>query len=159
MLKYAGFDGIVLEGASKDPVYLWVHGGEVEVKSAGTLWGKLVNETEDLVRSEVGIPQARVLSIGPAGEKLVRFAGIAVDYDRYAGRKGGGAVLGSKKVKAIAVYGEGELAIAKPKEFEKVLKECEEKARASLKSGGGYPTNQIWGDGELGRGVNGIHEL
>ena len=143
MLKYAGFDGIVLEGASKDPVYLWVHGGEVEVKSAGTLWGKLVNETEDLVRSEVGIPQARVLSIGPAGEKLVRFAGIAVDYDRYAGRKGGGAVLGSKKVKAIAVYGEGELPIAKPKEFEKVLKECEEKARASLKSGGGYPSGTI----------------
>jgi aldehyde:ferredoxin oxidoreductase len=143
MLKFAGFDGIILQGASKDPVYLWIHDEDVEIKSAEGIWGKTVPETEEAVRGEIGVPQARVLSIGPAGEKLVRFAGIAVDYERYAGRKGGGAILGSKKVKAIAVYGEGEIEIAKPKEWENALRESEEAVKKSLAAGGGYVNGTI----------------
>jgi len=145
MLKFAGFDGIIIEGASKDPVYLWVHDGEAEIKPAEGIWGQTVPKTEEAVRKEIGVPQARVLSIGPAGEKLVRFAGIAVDLERYAGRKGGGALLGSKKVKAVAVYGEKEIQIAKPAEYDKALKECEQAVYASLNSGGGFPNGTIGG--------------
>jgi aldehyde:ferredoxin oxidoreductase len=145
MLKFAGFDGIIIEGASKDPVYLWVHDGEAEIKPAEGIWGQTVPKTEEMVRKEIGVPQARILSIGPAGEKLVRFAGIAVDLERYAGRKGGGALLGSKKVKAVAVYGEKEIPIAKPAEYGKALKECEQAVYASLNSGGGFPNGTIGG--------------
>jgi len=145
MLKFAGFDGIIIEGASKDPVYLWVHDGEAEIKPAEGIWGQTVPKTEEMVRKEIGVPQARILSIGPAGEKLVRFAGIAVDLERYAGRKGGGAILGSKKVKAVAVYGEKEIPIAKPAEYGKALKECEQAVYASLSSGGGFPNGTIGG--------------
>jgi len=145
MLKFAGFDGIIIEGASKDPVYLWVHDGEAEIKPAEGIWGQTVPKTEEIVRKEIGVPQARILSIGPAGEKLVRFAGIAVDLERYAGRKGGGALLGSKKVKAVAVYGEKEIPIAKPAEYGKALKECEQAVYASLNSGGGFPNGTIGG--------------
>ena len=145
MLKFAGFDGIIIEGASKDPVYLWVHDGETEIKPAEGIWGQTVPKTEELVRREIGVPQARVLSIGPAGEKLVRFAGIAVDLERYAGRKGGGALLGSKKVKAVAVYGEKEIPIAKPAEYGKALKECERAVYTSLNSGGGFPWGTLGG--------------
>ncbi|MBS7655766.1 aldehyde ferredoxin oxidoreductase family protein [Candidatus Bathyarchaeota archaeon] len=145
MLKFAGFDGIIIEGASKDPVYLWVHDGEAEIKPAEGIWGQTVPKTEEAVRKEIGVPQARVLSIGPAGEKLVRFAGIAVDLERYAGRKGGGALLGSKKVKAVAVYGEKEIPIAKPAEYGKALKECEQAVYASLNSGGGFPNGTLGG--------------
>lgn len=143
MLKFAGFDGIILEGSSKEPVYIWVHDGEADIKSAEGIWGKTVPETEDTIRRELRIPQARVLSIGPAGEKIVRFAGIAVDYERYAGRKGGGAILGSKKVKAVAVHDEGEINIAKPREWERVLKKAEELVNESLDSGGGFGTGTI----------------
>ncbi|MEM2680856.1 MAG: aldehyde ferredoxin oxidoreductase family protein [Candidatus Bathyarchaeia archaeon] len=145
MLKFAGFDGIIIEGASENPVYLWVHDGEAEIKPAEGIWGQTVPKTEEMIRKEIGIPQARVLSIGPAGEKLVRFAGIAVDLERYAGRKGGGALLGSKKVKAVAVYGEKEIPIAKPTEYGKALKECEQAVYASLNSGGGFPNGTLGG--------------
>lgn len=143
MLKFAGFDGIILEGVSKEPAYIWVRDGEAEIKTAEAIWGKNVPETEEAIRKELGIPQARVLSIGQAGEKIVRFAGIAVDYERYAGRKGGGAILGSKKVKAVAVHGEGEIAIAKPREWEKGLREAEAAVNESLDSGGGFASGTI----------------
>jgi len=149
MLKFAGFDGIILEGASKDPVYLWVHNGEVEMKPAEGIWGKTIPETEETIRKEIGVPQARVLSIGPAGERLVRFAGIAVDYERYAGRKGGGALLGSKKVKAVAVYGEEEITLARPSEWRNALKEAVEAVNESLSAGGGYANGTI-GSYDLG---------
>lgn len=143
MLKLAGFDGIILEGASKDPVYLLITDGEAEIRPATGIWGRTVPETEEAIRKEIGIPDARVLSIGPAGENLVRFAGIAVDYERYAGRKGGGALLGSKKVKAVAVYGEGEITLAKPREWEKALEETLEAANESLAAGEGFAAGTI----------------
>jgi aldehyde:ferredoxin oxidoreductase len=104
MLKRAGFDAIVIEGVSRDPVYLWIHDGEAEIRDAGRLWGLGTRVATDRILGETS-SDASVAVIGPAGENLVRYACIIFDYTRAAGRGGLGAVMGSKKLKAIAVYG------------------------------------------------------
>jgi len=106
LLRKAGYNAILVEGASRDPVYLWVNDGEVEIRDASHLWGLGVDEATERVRGETS-PKASVATIGPAGENLVRYAHIAFDRERAAGRGGLGAVLGSKRLKAIAVYGSG----------------------------------------------------
>jgi aldehyde:ferredoxin oxidoreductase len=103
-LKYAGFDGIVVEGKAEEPVYIYVKDGEAEIKSAKHLWGRSVFETEVRLKEEID-PFVRVLQIGPAGENLVRYASIHQEYFYTNARCGGGAVMGSKKLKAIAVRG------------------------------------------------------
>ncbi len=103
-LKYAGFDGVAVKGASEEPVYLYVKDGEAEIRSAAHLWGRSVFETEVKLKDELG-PFVRVLQIGPAGERLVRYACINQEYFYSASRTGGGAVMGSKRLKAIAVRG------------------------------------------------------
>lgn len=111
-LKYAGYDGIILEGQSEKPVYLWINDGEVELRCAEHLWGKDVNETTDTLREETNI-DARVACIGPAGENLVKFACVLNDYTRAAGRSGVGAVMGSKNLKAVVVRGTGGVKVAR----------------------------------------------
>jgi aldehyde:ferredoxin oxidoreductase len=104
-LRFAGFDGIVIRGKAKAPVYLWIHDGAFELKPAASVWGKFTLDAQEGIRSELGEPKARVALIGPAGEKLVRFAAIANDLRHFNGRGGVGAVMGSKNLKAIAVRG------------------------------------------------------
>ena len=106
LLRKAGFNAIVVTGRSRDPVYLWVHDGEAEIRGAEHLWGLRVSEATRRVRGETS-GKASVAAIGPAGENLVRYAHIAFDEERAAGRGGLGAVMGSKRLKAIAVYGSG----------------------------------------------------
>ncbi|NLS76934.1 MAG: aldehyde ferredoxin oxidoreductase family protein [Chloroflexi bacterium] len=103
--KAAGFDGIVIKGKSPKPVYLWLHDGEAELRDAAHLWGKVTGEAEAQIRAEVNEPKAEVLQIGPAGEKLVRFACLINMCTRANGRTGMGAVMGSKNLKAVAVRG------------------------------------------------------
>lgn len=103
-LKYAGFDGIVVKGRAEEPVYLYVNDGEAEIRSAKHLWGCSVFETEVRLKEEIH-PLVRVLQIGPAGENLVRYACVNQEYFYSASRCGGGAIMGSKKLKAIAVRG------------------------------------------------------
>ena len=103
-IKYAGYDLIIVEGKSEEPVYLWVHNDRVEIRSAKAMWGKGVRETDALIREETD-DEAKIISIGLAGEKLVRFAGVINDRERAAGRSGVGAVMGSKNLKAVAVRG------------------------------------------------------
>ena len=122
-LKRAGYDFVVLEGASEKPVYIWIRDGEVEIREAKHLWGKLIPDTEKALKKE-GDSEARIASIGPAGENLVRFASV-MSGGRAAGRCGGGAVLGSKKVKAIVVRGHGGVSVANPEAFISVVKEVE----------------------------------
>jgi aldehyde:ferredoxin oxidoreductase len=105
MLKRAGFDGIVLRGASRKPVYLAVIDGQAEIRDASHLWGKDVLETSKIIKEELNNQKAKVAAIGPAGENLVRIAAVITDERRAAGRTGVGAVMGSKKLKAIAAYG------------------------------------------------------
>jgi len=111
-LKRAGWDGIVVTGASPTPVYLFIKDAKVEIRDATHVWGKEILDTEDLLKAEVGERLARVCEIGPAGEKCVRIAGIVNDYKDIAGRTGLGAVMGSKKLKAIVVKGSTNLPLA-----------------------------------------------
>ncbi|MBI2917994.1 MAG: hypothetical protein HYY01_08360 [Chloroflexi bacterium] len=116
-LKYAGYDGIVVTGASPRPVFLWVHDGKAEIRDAGKVWGKDTHETEDLVKAEVGEPRASVAAIGPAGENLLGGASIENDKHHLAAAGGVGAVMGSKKLKAVAAFGHGAIPVARPKDL------------------------------------------
>ena len=110
-LKYAGYDGVVIEGAAEKPVYLWIDDEFVEIRSAKSLWGATTGQTEERVRKELKDEEIRVACIGPAGEKLVRFGCIINDRARAAGRCGMGAVMGSKKLKAIAIRGTSSVTV------------------------------------------------
>ena len=114
MLKFAGYDGIIFQGASPKPVYLWICEGKAELRDATAFWGKDTHDTEDLVKADVGEPDASVSTIGPAGENFL--AGACVETDKYhlAAKGGCGAVLGAKKLKAVAVYGTGGVRASDP---------------------------------------------
>ena len=120
-LKYAGYDYIIFRGKSPKPVYLWINNQQVELKDATHLWGQDVFDmTHELENTH---PGAKVLGIGPAGENLVKCASIMSDLYRSAGRGGAGAVMGSKNLKAVAVYGSQDITIADPEGFKEVLEE------------------------------------
>jgi aldehyde:ferredoxin oxidoreductase len=104
-LKMAGFEAIVVKGRSPEPVYLWIQDGEVEIRSAGHLWGRMTAEVQETIRAELDDDKIRVLQIGPAGENLVRFAGVTNDLRHFNARNGIGAVMGSKNLRAVAVRG------------------------------------------------------
>ena len=109
-LKASGYDGIIFTGASEKPVYLWVHGDQVELRDASDLWGKDTFETIDELkkRAEEDAGKAsKVAAVGPAGEKGVSYANICHDKHHFAGRTGMGAVMASKNLKAISVLGVG----------------------------------------------------
>jgi len=104
-LRFAGYDGLWITGKAKEPVYLWINEGRLEVRNAVHLWGQDTYKTQILIREEVGRNKARVATIGEAGERGVLYAGIFCDHGRTAGRTGLGAVMGAKNLKAVAVYG------------------------------------------------------
>jgi len=104
-LKHAGFDAIIVERKAKNPVYLWIHDGEAEIRDANHLWGKVTGEVQEKIQEELNDKYIRVAQIGPGGERLVRYACIINDLRNAAGRTGMGAVMGSKNLKAIAVRG------------------------------------------------------
>ncbi len=104
-LKMAGFEAIVVTGKSPEPVYLWIKEGEAEIRPASHLWGRLTADVQGAIRAELGDDKIQVLQIGPAGENLVRFAGITNNLRHFNGRNGMGAVMGSKKLRAVAVRG------------------------------------------------------
>jgi aldehyde:ferredoxin oxidoreductase len=104
-LKKAGYDALIIEGVSEKPVYLWIHDGEVEIRDAGDLWGLEVADCKSKIQHALGLKKVRTAIIGPAGENRVRFACVLNDVYHAAGRTGMGAVMGSKKLKAIAVKG------------------------------------------------------
>ena len=122
-LSRTGYDAIVIEGVSENTVYLEISDERVKFHHASHIWGKDTYETEDIIRREVGVKNAGIVVIGPAGENLVRFACIENDYFRSAGRTGVGAVMGSKKVKGIAFYGNKEKKVAKPDLLKKLYEE------------------------------------
>ncbi|MDW8045248.1 MAG: aldehyde ferredoxin oxidoreductase C-terminal domain-containing protein [Nitrososphaerota archaeon] len=112
MLKFAGYDGLIIQGASKTPVYLWIRDGRVDIKDATKFWGKDTHESEDLIKEDIGEPRASVATIGPAGENLCAGALIENDKNHTFAHSGVGAVMGSKKLKAIAVYGSERVQVA-----------------------------------------------
>ena len=114
-LKRAGWDALVFHGVSPTPVYLWINEDAVEFRDASHLWGRITGEVEEAIVEELGDPRIRVAQIGPAGENLVRYACIANDLNEVAGRTGMGAVMGSKRLKAIAVRGKTPVKVADQK--------------------------------------------
>ena len=104
-LRWAGYDGLIVTGQSEKPVYLWINNDKVELRDASHLWRMEAYETQRAIRDEVADRQASVALIGPAAERLVHFACIALDMHNFLGRTGLGAVMGSKRLKAIAVNG------------------------------------------------------
>ena len=131
-LKKTGYDGIVLKGASEKPVYLWINDGKVEIRDATHLWGLPVSETVKKIREDTD-EKAHVVSIGPAGENLVKFASITIDKDSdpwragIAARGGPGAVMGSKKLKAIAVKGSGKVKVYDEEKFKELSSKLNKK--------------------------------
>lgn len=113
-LKMAGFDGVFFTGISPKPVYLWIEDGKAELRDAGFLWGLDSYEVEDAIAEKLG-PGYRVACIGPAGEKMSLISAVMHDKGRAAGRSGLGAVMGSKKLKAVVVKGTMEVPVADPK--------------------------------------------
>lgn len=104
-LKFAGWDAVIITGKSEKPVYLWIQDDKVKLRDASNIWGKDTLESQEAIIEELGDKRIRVANIGPAGEKLVRFAAVLHNMKHACGRTGMGAVMGSKNLKAVAVRG------------------------------------------------------
>lgn len=135
-LKFAGFDGIIFEGKSETPVYLYINDDKVELRDASKYWGKTVYETTDEILKETN-ENARVACIGPAGERLVLYAGVMNDKHRAAGRSGLGAVMGYKKLKAVVVKGSGSVEVADPDKFMEACLDARKKLKDHPVTGAG----------------------
>jgi len=122
-LKKAGFDAVVVKGASSTPVYLYIKDGQIEIKDATFLWGKETAIVQQLIREELKDDRIRIAQIGHAGENLVRFANIVNELKHFNGRNGLGAVMGSKKLKAIAVRGTHPIKIHNKKRIAEISKQ------------------------------------
>lgn len=118
-VKRAGYDGIIFEGVSPHPVYLLIDDGKVEIKDAADLWGKGVWDTTAILKKEHG-EEFHIAAIGQGGENLVKYACVINDDHRAAGRCGVGAVMGSKRLKAIVAKGTKEIEVANKEVFEEV---------------------------------------
>ena len=123
-LKGTGYDGIVFTGASEKPVYLYLTEEGAELRDASHLWGKDTFDTEKLLKKELEDKKVKVISIGPAGENLVKYASVVNDQGSLAARGGMGAVMGSKKLKAVAVKGKKKTSIADQEAHKKLRKEA-----------------------------------
>lgn len=142
-LKSAGYDAVFVSGISEKPVYLWINNGNAELRDATQLWGMGTKETWNFLKEETGEPKVRVIAIGPSGENMSLIACPINDGHRAPGRGGGGAVMGSKNLKAIAVRGTGKISIA---DKDKML-ETNKKVSADLKNHPGYKGMSNYGTG------------
>lgn len=132
-IKQAGWDGIIVSGASDKPVYILIEDDKAEIKDASDLWGKNTQEITDILKEKHGgTKQVKVISIGVAGEKLVKFACVCNEKRDFAGRCGLGAVMGSKKLKAVVVRGSGKVSVADQDKFNELRKEALNKAKESI---------------------------
>jgi aldehyde:ferredoxin oxidoreductase len=116
-LRFCGYDGLWITGKARKPVYLWLNDDKLVVRDADAVWGKDTYESQTVIKSELAVLGVHVLTIGPAGENGVRFAGLYCDHGRSAGRTGLGAVAGSKNLKAIAVKGTKKIPLVQPDLF------------------------------------------
>ncbi len=131
-IKKAGYDALVVRNISAKPVYIYINNSRVEIRDAGNIWGKDVWETTRWLKDELaGSPgkEVKVMAIGPAGENLVRFAAIIEEFYHAAARCGLGAVMGSKKLKAVVVRGTGTVAVADPAGFRQAVRDVLDRSR------------------------------
>ncbi len=147
-LRRAGYDAVIVKGKSESPVYLWLHDGEAEIRDAEHLWGMTTGDCQAAVQEELGEKSARFALIGPAGEKLVRFACVINDLKHAAGRTGLGAVMGSKNLKCVAARGRTPVPVADQQGVQALGKMMSSTWKESA-----------WGMHELGTpgGLTGLH--
>jgi aldehyde:ferredoxin oxidoreductase len=115
-LKLAGYDALIIEGKAREPTHVWIKDGDVRFRDAGGLWGMKTTDCQQIIKDDLGDQNTRVACIGPAGENLSKISCI-INEMRAAGRKGLGAVMGSKNLKAIAVRGTGPVSVASSEEL------------------------------------------
>ena len=113
-IKHAGYDAVIIEGKAAEPVYVWINDSRVEIRKAAHLWGQTTGRSQEMIREELQDQLIRTALIGPAGENLVRYSCILNDLSHAAGRTGLGAVMGSKKLKALAVRSRNRPVLANP---------------------------------------------
>jgi aldehyde:ferredoxin oxidoreductase len=130
-MRNAGADAIVITGQAKEPVYLWLHDGVAELRPATHLWGKVTADVDQALKTELGDQKVEIAQIGPAGENKVRFAAIMNMANRANGRTGLGAVMGSKKLKAVVVRGSKTPKPAVPDAFRGLVKRLKELQEAN----------------------------
>jgi aldehyde:ferredoxin oxidoreductase len=129
--KFAGWDAVVVTGQSPQPVYLAIADDQVQLRDARDLWGLTTSQAEAAIRKAWGDLQVKTATIGPAGENLVRMAGIQITPQRSAARCGLGAVMGSKRLKAVAVRGHGPIRVADPGRLRDLSLEMQQRLRAN----------------------------
>jgi aldehyde:ferredoxin oxidoreductase len=127
-LRKTGYDGILITGRAKEPVYIWISSVNkkqtIEIRSAKKFWGMDTDRTQASIQDDLRLKNIRVASIGIAGESLIPFSLILCDHGRVAGRTGMGAIMGSKNLKAIAVKGNGRIPITSPEVFNPLRSEA-----------------------------------
>lgn len=140
--KKAGYDGIVVKGKAESPVYLWIQNGRAEIRDAKPIWGKESYESADWLKKETS-KDATVATIGPAGERMAKIASIPHigHIVRAAARTGLGAVMGSKNLKAIVTFGNGDIPIAKPEELKAHIKNLTPHIQGVTESFGKFGTS------------------
>jgi len=134
-LKQAGYDAVLIEGKAEKPVYLFIDDDVIQFVDAGHLWGTDTIEAMNRIKKEVGDENIGIATIGPAGENLVRFANIANDRHRQAGRTGMGAVMGSKNLKAVVVRGTKGVKVSNLEALMQACKEIYETSQGPLTEG------------------------
>jgi aldehyde:ferredoxin oxidoreductase len=136
-LKFAGYDGVIVQGKSDKPVYLFIEDSTAELKDGSALWDISAVETRETIKQQLG-NQTRVVAIGPAGAHMAAIATLLADNDA-SGSSGFGAVMGSKNLKAIAVRGRGKIATARREQLTELNRHARQLRRTS-------PTESLWGE-------------
>lgn len=159
-LKHAGYDGIIVTGQADKPVYLWVDDDHVEIRDASKVWGQNTRDTERLIKRELGDEEKiSVACIGPAGEAMLHGASVKNDRNHGAHKGSVGAVMGSKKLKAIAVRGTKTVPLADANGFADVTKEWDDSIMAPRKPGEGSPAvGSLLNDGGITRNYTYVGE-
>ncbi len=122
-LRFAGYDGLIIKGQAAEPLYLSIQDGQADLRPASHLWGLGSYQTQEAIKKELGDKSVRVACIGQGGERLVKYAAVIADQGRAAGRSGMGAVMGSKRLKAVACRGTGSVPLADRKAFNEIARE------------------------------------
>ena len=138
-LKKAGYDMLIIEGKAPEPTYLYINDDKVEFRSAAKIWGKDSIGTGEAIKEELGDKRINTLNIGPAGEILNPIACVTCDGHSFAGRGGAGAVMGSKNLKAVAVWGTKQTPVAEEDKAKEHAKELFKALHETAKGGGGTP--------------------
>jgi aldehyde:ferredoxin oxidoreductase len=139
-MKFAGFDAFIITGRAPRPVYLWVNDGQVELREASHLWGKVTGEVEAAIKAELDDDRIEVAQAGPAAEKGVLFSAIVNMSNRTNGRTGMGAVMANKNLKAIAVRGKAgkqQFKIANPEALKELARRKDQAGSDRVRSRAG----------------------